>query len=1176
MSPKRAPLALVLSAVLFLTSGFAATKKFHRHDRSRDWNDSSLQNGDLLNAGSSVPSEGGSPALSNGTLESSSLALSPGTPDNWNGGTGFWNDPNNWDHQVVPGASSDVTICSNGSKGNDLVTLNTGSTNINSLTLGGASDGFSSELTDGGVKQTLNITNNLIIGQTGYLYLYGGSTINTSDTTNAGTIQLLNGSTLAITGNLINTNTGALGLFSSVLTVTGDVDNSGGLGIGLGFPVSTITVGGMLTNEAAGLFALSGFGDLATLGSLKNAGLVDVEGGDKLKINGAVDNSGTFNVQFGSSATIGNGLTNSGLVNLENAGMLAITGDVTNSGVMGTDLDKIGGGNTLSIGGNLTNNWAFGLLGAGDVGTISGDATNNVNGQILVANGAMGTIGGTLTNSGQVDVENGGTLQINGNVSNPGQMFTDNLGLGGGNTLKVTGNLNNGGLFNMYGFGDVATIGGTLTNSGQVDVETASTLTIHGNVSNPGQMYTDFLGLGGGNTIAIDGMLTNGADGTFILNGPGDMATIGSLTNSGYVDVEGGSTLTIKGDVTNPAAGLGQSGIFTSYNGTGGNKLNIGGTLTNSGTFQLNGPGDTATIGKGVLNDFGGYIDVEGGSTLNITGDVINNGSMTTTNSLVGGGNNMSITGNLTNNNGLSFLGLGDKGSISGDVTNNGEFLVFFGAKGTVGGNLTNSGLAELGFGGTLTISGNVDNSGNLSTGGATLNVKGSLTNESRGNFILSGPGDTVTIGSVSNSGYVDVENGSTLTINGAVDNSGFLDTSYDLTGSATVNITGALTNEVNGTFALFRAHDTATLGGLNNSGRVDLENGSSLTINGAADNFGILSTDFYGYGGGNTITSNGLLTNEATGQFILNGPGDMATIGGNLTNAAGAKVDIEGGSTLHIGGDADNSGTLVTGTNGSGGNTVTVTGNLTNEAGGIFQLNAPGDMAGIGGDMTNSGSVDVESQTTLTVAGNYNQQNQWAATTLNGTLTLMAGQASFNAGTFLFGNGGTIVGNALMGGVIVPGTSLLTPGALNITGNYTQAGSGMFALGIAGTAQCTGYSCLNITGSALLGGSLNIALLNGFFPKIGDTFTFLTANGGVGGTFSTPTDDCPPGTDAAACIYLGGSSLDEANRQFYLIYGENYVELETEAVVPEPATLLVLIPGLLGMGYGLRRKLLA
>src|SRR5208283_5897421 len=135
------------------------------------------------------------------------------------------------------------------SGGTDLVTMNFGSTTINSLQLGGASDGFTSELTDGGVKQTLNITNDLTIGQSGYLYLYGGSTINTGDPTNAGNIQLANGSTLAITGSLTNTSTGTLNLENaSLLTVTGDVDNSGTLGASLnggGTGHNTITVGGM-------------------------------------------------------------------------------------------------------------------------------------------------------------------------------------------------------------------------------------------------------------------------------------------------------------------------------------------------------------------------------------------------------------------------------------------------------------------------------------------------------------------------------------------------------------------------------------------------------------------------------------------------------------------------------------------------------------------------------------------------------------------------------------------------------------------------------------------------------------------------------------------------------------------------------------------------------------------
>ncbi len=45
------------------------------------------------------------------------------------------------------------------------------------------------------------------------------------------------------------------------------------------------------------------------------------------------------------------------------------------------------------------------------------------------------------------------------------------------------------------------------------------------------------------------------------------------------------------------------------------------------------------------------------------------------------------------------------------------------------------------------------------------------------------------------------------------------------------------------------------------------------------------------------------------------------------------------------------------------------------------------------------------------------------------------------------------------------------------------------------------------------------------------------------------------------------------------VVYDPNDVKIETEQFgpppVPEPATLLMLIPGLLGAGYGLRRRLL-
>ena len=59
------------------------------------------------------------------------------------------------------------------------MTLDTaGSNNINSLTVGGPTNTFTSELTDGGVARTLTIANALTVGQQGILDFTGnGSSI---------------------------------------------------------------------------------------------------------------------------------------------------------------------------------------------------------------------------------------------------------------------------------------------------------------------------------------------------------------------------------------------------------------------------------------------------------------------------------------------------------------------------------------------------------------------------------------------------------------------------------------------------------------------------------------------------------------------------------------------------------------------------------------------------------------------------------------------------------------------------------------------------------------------------------------------------------------------------------------------------------------------------------------
>ena len=138
------------------------------------------------------------------------------------------------------------------------------------------------------------------------------------------------------------------------------------------------------------------------------------------------------------------------------------------------------------------------------------------------------------------------------------------------------------------------------------------------------------------------------------------------------------------------------------------------------------------------------------------------------------------------------------------------------------------------------------------------------------------------------------MEGGSTFQVNGNATNSGQIYTSFNGTGGNIFNITGNLTNT---NFIGLESTDTATIGGtVNNSGSFQLT-------------------------GGATATFTGTLTNTGT-------------------------VDLENASTLKINGTADNFGTLSTSANGgTGGNTMTVSGLLTNEATGQLSVNGPSDV---------------------------------------------------------------------------------------------------------------------------------------------------------------------------------------------------------------------------------------
>ena len=157
--------------------------------------------------------------------------------------------------------------------------------------------------------------------------------------------------------------------------------------------------------------------------------------------------------------------------------------------------------------------------------------------------------------------------------------------------------------------------GGTLTNTGTLDVERNSTVKVSGNFTNSASFYTNEQNGGvGPNIVTITGALTNNAGaltevGAF--NDTADVLNAGTLTNNGEVFVGVGATL----NLTNEPNGVTDVAQGSSYYIAGGFKAGAASALAKVGSVEgvleiENGQSTTITPGGGTLTNTGTF-DVE-------------------------------------------------------------------------------------------------------------------------------------------------------------------------------------------------------------------------------------------------------------------------------------------------------------------------------------------------------------------------------------------------------------------------------------------------------------------------------------------------------------------------------------------------------------------------------------
>ena len=662
--------------------------------------------------------------------------------------------------------------------------------------------------------------------------------------------------------------------------------------------------------------------------------------------------------------------------------------------------------------------------------------------------------------------------------------FNDNASAGSA-TFIADGGAGNGGLpaFVEFHNNSTAASGNFISNGGASSVCGFGGETIFFDTSNAGAAHFTINGTpGGGGSGGLTSFRQNSsaASGVFVTN-PAATSHVGP----GIVEFLDSATAA-NGNFTNTSGPLSTSNGFTQFwgNTTAEHAVieNLGGSATYGGTTTFH---DHATAATAVINNRGlsggkgglpgttsFYDDSTAGTAIihNWPGPDIGGTTEFHLNSTAANAHIIFEPGNLGGT--VTFYDNSSAGSAHLDVGADG-------ATGTI--DFRNQSTAA---------SAAIDLNDN---GGGNLRLRFFDTANAANATISAGFSSIVQVLNGSSAGHatITMRADSTLTFNGGFDGPPFATADH-----ATIYLQGGVSADPTGAKAVFVNSSTAA--------------NATIVVEGAAANGAT----------GASLTFNDADAGNAT--ILLRSPAVPGNPGGLLTfNGGGsaplARVTTEAGSLINVGPNAffGDGSTSIGSIEGAGavnlGSSTLIVGGLnlsTTYSGSINDFNN-------GGSFTKTGTGTF----TLTAANTYSG----LTTVAQGTLSIngsISGPSLVKSGATLKGTGSMGIPTVEKGGIFAPGNS---PGTITVAGLNLLSGSTLqFELG-----PTRDHIVVTNSGTVTLSGMLDLSVLPGFDPALGDSFSLFEGSiGSITGTFS-----------AVNAPIFNGHALN-------LVYGTNQVTL--------------------------------